>query len=79
VLHSDQNSKAKSAPDGLHSDNHKKTENLKASQPLVGGGLGWILPVNLNYQHPKGGSDPEVGSYPTAKPLNQGVRRLRMY
>jgi hypothetical protein len=23
-----------------------------------------ILPVNLNLQHPKGGSDPEIGSHP---------------
>jgi hypothetical protein len=49
------------------------TKTPKAAQPLVGGGLGWILPANLDYQHPKVGSDPEVGTSPAAKPLNQGV------
>ncbi len=46
-------------------------DRKKAAQNLVGDGLGGILPANLNYQHPKGGSDPEVGSHPAAKPLNQ--------
>jgi hypothetical protein len=48
----------------------------QAAQHLVGGGLGWILPVKLNYQRPEGGSNPEVGSRPAAKPLNQGVSLL---
>jgi hypothetical protein len=46
---------------------------VKSAQPLVGVGLGGIQPVNLNYQHPEVGSDPEVGTRPAAKPLNQGV------
>jgi hypothetical protein len=50
-----------------------KSKTKKAAQPLVGGGLGGILPANLDYRHPKGGSDPEVGSHPAANPLNQGV------
>ena len=35
-----------------------------------------ILPANLDYRHPEAGSDPEVGSRPAAKPLNQGVGRF---
>lgn len=55
-----------------------KDNKLKAqaAQSLVGGGLGGILPTNLNYRQPEVDPDPEVGTHPAAKPLNQGVGPL---
>jgi hypothetical protein len=37
----------------------RQKPRAKATQPLAGVGLGGILPVNWDYRHLEGGSDPE--------------------